>query len=127
LFGLEVHDVVVPGIVWDEVKHLRLLLSNDGESVIEDRLTVPPSAFDTMPATGYVAPVWSALKIPCPHVLLALIEHVFKGPKMKNFASALPIEEQGTVEHDGDEMLSNMTLPKQGVVVKKLVTSTPPL
>jgi len=122
---LAVHDV--PLNVWLEVKHPRLFASNDGESVIEDRVRVPPSAFDTMPATGYMAAVCVSLKIPCPHVLLTLIEHVLNVPKMKNFAAALPIEEQGTVEHDGDEMLSNMTLLKQGGLGKMFAMSTPPL
>jgi hypothetical protein len=59
--------------------------------------------------------------------LFTLIAHVLKLPKIKNLAAALPIEEQGTVEHDGDEMLSNITLLKQGAVPKMLFKSTPPL
>jgi hypothetical protein len=78
---LAVHEV--PLNDWAEGKHPRLPESNDGESVIEDRLSVPPSALFTMPLIGYVAAVWASLNRPCPHVLFTLIAHVLKLPKMK--------------------------------------------
>jgi hypothetical protein len=118
---------------WAEEKHPRLPESNDGESVIEDRITVPPSALFTMPPIGYVAAVWASLNRPCPHVLFTLIAHVLKAPKMKNLAAALPIELQvdvarDAVEQDADAMDSNRTLLKQGATPPlSFVTSMPPL
>jgi hypothetical protein len=124
--ALAVHETLLN--VWLEVKHWSVPESNEGESVIEDRVSVLPSAFETRPLIGYVIEVWVALAVPASHCLVTLIPQVLNELKIKNLAAALPREEQGVDEHDGDEMLSNITLLKQGAwPEKRLFMSMPPL
>lgn len=119
----------------ESVEHLRLPGSSPGESVIELRVRVPPSAFETMPLIGYVMFPVSKFNVPAPQTLVTLALQVLKGLVKKALAAALPREEaevklaaeQLLGEHDADAMLSKRTELKHGTLPEKFcVTSTAP-